>query len=42
MAVLNFVRVCAVGLVAGLHPDDSVLARGLLHTGGLHPDDRVG
>lgn len=36
------VCVHAVGLVAGLHPDDSVPTRGLLHTGGLHPDDRVG
>ncbi len=30
------------GLVAGLHSDDPVSARGLLHAGGLHSDDRVG
>lgn len=28
--------------MAGLHSDDPVSARGLLHAGGLHPDDGVG
>ena len=30
------------GVLAGLHGDDTVCARGLLHHCGLHQDDRVG
>lgn len=42
---LNFLwSLCvnAAGIMAGLHSDDPVSARGILHPGGLHSDDRVG
>lgn len=32
----------AAGLLAWLHTDDPVPARGVLHPGGFHPDDCVG
>lgn len=39
----EFPLVClTVGIVAGVHSDDPVSARGVLHPGGLHSDDRVG